>query len=193
MGFFIEVMQEELEKAIAVLEKGGVLIYPTDTVWGMGCDATNPTAVEKLSELKNRGEGKSYIVLLDDDRKLNRYVKEVPEVAWDILDYANRPTTIVYPQGVNLAKNVLGKDGSVAIRIVKDGFVKRLLQRFKKPIVSTSANFSGEPSPKNYKDISNSIKEKVDGVVSLPEEQAEEKPSAIIKLQIDGQVEIIRK
>ena len=193
MGFFIEVMQEELEKAIAVLEKGGVLIYPTDTVWGMGCDATNPTAVEKLSELKSRGEGKSYIVLLNDDRKLNRYVKEVPEVAWDILDYANRPTTIVYPQGINLAKNVLGKDGSVAIRIVKDGFVKRLLQRFKKPIVSTSANFSGEPSSKNYKDISNSIKEKVDGVVSLPEQQAEEKPSAIIKLQIDGQVEIIRK
>ncbi len=193
MGFFIEVMQEELEKAIAVLEKGGVLIYPTDTVWGLGCDATNSKAVEKLSKLKEREEGKSYIVLLDDDRKLNRYVKEIPEVAWDILDFVNRPTTIVYPQGINLAKNVMAQDGSIAIRIVKTGFAKRLIQRFKKPIVSTSANLSGEPSPKKYKDISKSIKEKVDGVVSLPEIKAEEKPSAIIKLQIDGQVEIIRK
>ncbi len=193
MGFFIEVMQEELEKAIAVLEKGGILIYPTDTVWGLGCDATNSKAVEKLSKLKEREEGKSYIVLLDDDRKLNRYVKEIPEVAWDILDFANRPTTIIYPQGINLAKYVMAQDGSIAIRIVKTGFVKRLIQRFKKPIVSTSANLSGEPSPKKYKDISKSIKEKVDGVVSLPEEKAGVKPSAIIKLQIDGQVEIIRK
>lgn len=186
-------MKEELEKALLVLENEDVLVYPTDTIWGIGCDATSEIAVEKMNKVKDRATNKNFIILLDDDRKLNKYIKEIPEVAWDLLDSADKPLTIIYPGAINLPKNLIAEDGSIAIRIVKEGFVYELVKKFKKPIVSTSANSSGEPSPKNKEDISSKILERVNHVVNLDLESKNSSASSIIKLQIDGQIEIIRK
>ena len=186
-------MNEEIEKSLAVLANNGVLVYPTDTIWGIGCDATSAEAIDKIYELKGRDSDKSFIILIDDDRKLNKYVKEIPEVAWDLLDVTDTPLTIIYPGAINLPQNLIAKDGSIAIRVVKEGFVNELVRKFNKPIVSTSANFSGEPSPKNKEDISAKILEKVNHVVNLQSESKTMSSSAIIKLQIDGQIEIIRK
>lgn len=186
-------MNEEIEKSLAVLANNGVLVYPTDTIWGIGCDATSAEAIDKIYELKGRDSDKSFIILIDDDRKLNKYVKEIPEVAWDLLDVTDTPLTIIYPGAINLPQNLIAKDGSIAIRVVKEGFVNKLVRKFNKPIVSTSANFSGEPSPKNKEDISAKILEKVNHVVNLQSESKTMSSSAIIKLQIDGQIEIIRK
>ncbi|MCT4580395.1 MAG: L-threonylcarbamoyladenylate synthase [Flavobacteriales bacterium] len=186
-------MKEEVEIAIEVLENKGTIVYPTDTIWGIGCDATSAEAVEKIFEVKGRSKEKSLIILLDDDRKLNKYIREIPEVAWDILDHANTPTTIVYPGAINLPKQLIAKDGSVAIRIVKEGFAYELIKKFKKPIVSTSANISGELSPTNREDISDNVLKKVNHVVNLPSNSKNRKSSSILKLQIDGQIEIIRK
>lgn len=186
-------MKEEIEASIKVLENKGTIVYPTDTIWGLGCDATSEEAVEKIFEVKDRSKEKSLIILLDDDRKLNKYVRNIPEVAWDILDSADTPITIVYPEGINLPKQLMAEDGSVAIRIVKEGFVHQLVKRYKKPIVSTSANISGEPSPINREDISDIVLKKVNHVVNLPSNSKKAKSSSILKLQIDGQIEIIRK
>jgi L-threonylcarbamoyladenylate synthase len=186
-------MKEEIEKSLTVLKENGVLIYPTDTIWGIGCDATSEVAVNNVYKVKDRDLNKSFIILLDDDRKLNKYIKEVPEVAWDLLDSADKPLTIIYPGAINLPKNLIAEDGSIAIRIVKEGFVYQLLKSFNKPIVSTSANLSGEPSPKNKEDISSNILKKVNHVVDLQSESQGTTASSIIKLQIDGQIEIIRK
>ncbi len=186
-------MKEEIEIAIEVLENKGTIVYPTDTIWGLGCDATSEEAVEKIFKVKGRSKEKSLIILLDDDRKLNKYVKNIPEVAWDVLDHVDKPITIVYPEAVNLPKQLVAEDGSVAIRIIKEGFAHQLIRKFKKPIVSTSANISGEPSPKNREDISDNVLKKVNHVVNLPSNSKNRKSSSIIKLQIDGQIEIIRK
>lgn len=186
-------MKEEIESAIKALENNDTILYPTDTVWGIGCDATSEEAIKKVFELKGRSNEKSLIILLDDDRKLNKYVRDIPEVAWDILDHADSPMTIVYPGAINLPKQLIAKDGSIAIRIIKEGFSHQLIRKYKKPIVSTSANISGEPSPKNRKDISDKILKKVNHVVNLPIKTENKKPSSILKLQIDGQIEIIRK
>ena len=186
-------MEEEIEKAISVLKEDGVILYPTDTIWGIGCDATSEKAVNNIYKIKDRDSNKSFIILLDDDRKLNKYIREIPEVAWDLLDSADKPLTIVYPGAINLPKNLIAKDGSIAIRIVGKGFASQLVRKLNKPIVSTSANLSGEPSAKNKEDISSNVLERVNHVVNLKSESNRTCASSIIKLQIDGQIEIIRK
>lgn len=187
-------MHHEIEEAVKAMENGGLILYPTDTIWGIGCDATNKEAVDKIFHLKQRAESKSLIVLVDGDQKLMRHVPEIPEVAWDILEYAERPTTIIYDNPRGLAPNAVAADNSVGIRIVQDEFCQKLIQRFKKPIISTSANISGQPSPAGFKDIDPTILEGVDYVVNLRQnETAVPKPSVIIKLTSDSRVTVIRK
>lgn len=183
-----------MQEALDVLKKGGVILYPTDTVWGLGCDATNFEAVEKLSAIKKRVEGKSYIILINDDRKLNRYVKDVPNLAWDFIEFATKPTTIIYEEAGNIAKNVIAEDNSVGIRVVEKGFCHDLLRAFGKPLVSTSANLSGQPTPVNFNQINKSILEAVDYVVNLPAgEKLTGKPSTVIKLGVNNDYKLIRK
>ena len=187
-------LKEEVEKALAVLKEGGIILYPTDTIWGIGCDACNPEAVDKIFKLKGRSEEKSMIILLDTESKLPSYVREVPEIAYDLIEYAENPLTIIYSGAKNLAPNTIGKDGSIGIRITRDDFSKQLIQRFKKPIISTSANLSGQPSPANFHQISDEIIEEVDMVVNLNQEDVSAKrPSTIMKLEPDGRFIFIRK
>ncbi|MGN7202633.1 L-threonylcarbamoyladenylate synthase [Pedobacter sp. SAFR-022] len=184
----------DIDKCLAVLKEGGVILYPTDTIWGLGCDATNEAAVEKINQIKGRAADKSFIILLDTDSKIQSYVSEVPEVAYDLIEYAENPMTVIFDNARNLAKNVINQDGSVGIRVVRHDFVQQLLQRFRKPIVSTSANISGEPSPKNFDIISEEIKSKVDYIVEhQQDDRAEKKPSTIIKIGAGGQFSFIRK
>lgn len=187
-------LKEDINKALEVLKSGGVILYPTDTIWGLGCDATNPEAVDKVLKIKNRPAEKSLIVLLDVDTKLQSYVNDVPEIAYDLIEYAENPLTIIFSGAKNLAKNVINEDGSVGIRIVKHDFCTPLIQRFRKPIVSTSANLSGEPSPKNFDDISPEIIDAVDYIVDFEQEnRTSKKPSTIMKLSPGGQFQFIRK
>ena len=182
-------MKTEIENCIAVLKKGGLILYPTDTVWGIGCDATNPDAVDKVFKLKQRSDEKS----LHDFKKLNENVEKVPEVAYDILKYAKKPTTIIYDNPIRVAENIIAADNSLAIRVAKDEFCKKLIQRFRRPLVSTSANISGEKTPQSYAEIDPLILEGVDYVVNLQHEKKSGKPSAIIKLKNDGSVKVIRQ
>lgn len=187
-------MQEDINKALEVLRNGGIILYPTDTIWGIGCDATNEEAVKRIYQLKKRDDSKSMLVLLDNDAKLNSYVTQVPELAWDLIDFTTKPTTIIYPNAKNLAPNLLAEDKSVGIRITKESFSNTLCQRFRKPIVSTSANVSGEQSPLHFGNISDEIKNGVDYIVLYrQEETSNPSPSSIIKLEIDGQIKIIRE
>ena len=187
-------LKDEINKALEVLKNGGVILYPTDTIWGLGCDATNVEAVDKLLSIKNRPAEKSLIILLDVDSKLQSYITEVPEVAYDLIEYAENPLTIVFPGAKNLAPNVINVDRSVGIRIVKHDFCTPLIQRFRKPIVSTSANLSGKPSPKFFDDLDPEILELVDLVVNFEQENRNiKKPSTIMKLSPGGQFEFIRK
>lgn len=187
-------LRTEIEKALAVLKNGGVILYPTDTIWGLGCDATNEQAVEKINKIKGRAADKSFIILLDTDAKLQSYVTEVPDVAYDLIEYAEHPLTLVFPSGKNLAKNVINADGSVGIRIAKHDFCQQLIQRFRKPITSTSANISGSPSPLIFDDITDEIKEAVDYVVDWEQElKINKKPSTIMKLAPGGQFSFIRR
>lgn len=187
-------LKEEINKALEILKSGGVILYPTDTIWGLGCDATNEAAVDKILKIKNRPAEKSLIVLLDTDNKLQSYVNEIPEVAYDLIEYAENPLTIIFSGAKNMAKNVINSDGSVGIRIVKHDFCTQLIQRFRKPIVSTSANLSGEPSPKFFDDINPEILDVVDYVVDFEQEnRSVKKPSTIMKLSSSGQFEFIRK
>ena len=186
-------MQEEINKVVTVLENGGIILYPTDTIWGIGCDAKNEAAIQRIYEIKKRIHSKSLIILLDDDRKLNRFVREVPEVVWDILDYATKPTTVIYPEAINLPKNIVASDGSIAIRITKDDFCRKLIQQFKSPIVSTSANIAGDAAPKDFKDIAPEILKAVDHVVNLHAFEKINEPSTIIKIGLKGELNIIRK
>lgn len=186
--------EEELKKAVAVLREGGTILYPTDTVWGIGCDATNQNAIEKILEIKNRNVNKSMIVLVDDESRLQRYVKEVPSNAWDLIEFSERPLTIIYPKGIHLPPTVVAHDGSVAIRIVKDGFCKQLISKLNKPIISTSANISNEPAPSNFREINSVIKDAVDYVVNLrQQEKKQAQPSVILRLEMDGKIKFIRK
>ncbi len=190
----LKMLKEEVNKAIEVLQSGGLILYPTDTIWGIGCDATNQDAVARIFKLKGREEGKSMIVLLDSENKLDGYVNEVPTIAYDLIAYAENPLTIIYSGAKNLAPNVIASDGSVGIRIVKHPFCQQLIQRFRKPIVSTSANLSGESSPKNFHAISEKIINGVDYVVNLEQEDLIEKHSStIMKIEPDGRFSFIRK
>ncbi|MCX6252792.1 MAG: L-threonylcarbamoyladenylate synthase [Bacteroidetes bacterium] len=186
-------MEEEIKKCVHVLKHGGTILYPTDTIWGIGCDATNRKAVDKIYRLKKRLESKSLIILLDESEKLKHYVRVIPEIAWDLLEIAGSPITIIYPGAMNLAKNVLAEDNSIAIRIVKNEFCRRLIHDFDKPIVSSSANISGEPTPMVFKNISRDISGSVDYVVNLYQDQFQElKPSRIIKLNVNGEFHVLR-
>ncbi len=185
--------QEQLQKSVAIIKTGGILLYPTDTIYGLGCDATNVQAIQRIYELKKRPVNKSFIILLHSENQLNRYVKEVPPVAYDLLDCADKPTTIIYPDAINLPDLLLAEDGSLGIRIVKEGFAHQLLKKINVPLVSTSANFSGEPSAALLQDIHPDIVQSVDFVVNLPNNQATQKASSIIKLKVNGEISILRK
>lgn len=187
-------LRTEIEKALNVLKDGGVILYPTDTVWGLGCDATNEAAVAKIIAIKERTADKSFIILLDNDAKLQSYVSEIPDVAYDLIEYAENPLTIIFSGAKNLAKNVINEDGSVGIRVVKHDFCQQLIQRFRKPITSTSANKSGSPSPLIFDEIDEEIKAAVDYTVDWEQElQSPKKPSTIMKLAPGGQFSFIRK
>jgi len=187
-------LKTEIEKALTVLKNGGVILYPTDTVWGLGCDATNADAVEKINVIKGRQSDKSFIILLDNDSKIQSYITEVPEVAYDLIEYAEHPLTIIFSGAKNLAKNVINADGSVGIRVAKHDFVQQLLQRFRKPITSTSANISGQPTPQSFDEINEEIKEAADYVVDWEQEiKSTKKASTIMKLSPSGQFSFIRK
>ncbi|MAN59392.1 MAG: threonylcarbamoyl-AMP synthase [Flavobacteriaceae bacterium] len=186
-------MEKEIENALTVLKRGGLILYPTDTVWGIGCDATNAEAIDKVFALKQRAESKALICLVNDFKMLNQYVEDVPEVAYDILKYASKPTTIVYDDPIRIAQNLVADDNTLGIRVVKDDFCNKLIRKFKKPIVSTSANISGQKTPTSRKEIAPEILEGVDYVVNLQHHKSTAKPSAIIKLKNDGTVAVIRE
>ncbi|RYE57293.1 MAG: threonylcarbamoyl-AMP synthase [Sphingobacteriales bacterium] len=187
-------MRTEIEKALNTLKSGGVILYPTDTVWGLGCDATNEEAVVKINSIKNRTSDKSFIILLDNDSKIQSYVNDVPDVAYDLIEYAENPLTIIFSGAKNLAKSVINADGTVGVRVVKHDFCLQLLQRFRKPITSTSANISGDPTPLFFDDISEEIKDAVDYIVDWEQElRVPRKASTIMKLAPGGQFSFIRR
>jgi L-threonylcarbamoyladenylate synthase len=187
--------EQDIKNAIEVMRRGGVILYPTDTVWGIGCDATNAEAVRRVYEIKQRDDSKALICLVDSDARLQRYVRNVPDVAWQLIDCASeRPTTLILDGAVNLAPNLVAADGSIGIRITNEPFSKQLCYRFQKAIVSTSANISGEPAAQNYCDIDPKIIDAADYVCyTRRQEHKPHQPSAIIRLRPDGQVQIIRK
>ncbi len=185
--------KEDMAEAVKVLKAGGIILYPTDTVWGLGCDATNSVAVERIYKIKERQDSKALIVLANSEAMIANHVVEVPEVAWDIIELADKPTTIVFDQGRNLAPNLLGEDGSVAIRLSREEFSSQLCFHLRKPIVSTSANISGAPTPKSFGDIEEKLLSRVDYVVKYrQEEKVAAAPSSIIKLGRGSEVKIIR-
>ena len=189
--------EEDIKKAVEVLRKGGVIIYPTDTVWGIGCDATNAEAVKRVYDIKQRDDSKAMICLVDSDARLQRYVRNVPDVAWQLIDSLKdgdvKPTTIILDGAINLAENLIADDGSIALRITQEAFSKELCYRFQKALVSTSANISGEPAAQNYGDIDPRILEQVDYVCwSRRQEHKPHTPSSIIRLRENGEVTIIR-
>ncbi len=185
---------DDLAKAVEVLRAGGIILYPTDTIWGLGCDATNVAAVKRIYEIKQREDSKSMLVLMENPNLLISYMAEVPEIAWELIEVTDQPLTIIYPKAKNLAANLLASDGSVGIRITNEAFSQQLVQRFRKPIVSTSANISGQKSPQNYTEISEEVKKSVNYIVTYRQDDfSRSKPSSIIKLGVGGQIEIIRK
>ncbi|MBD1424863.1 L-threonylcarbamoyladenylate synthase [Sphingobacterium arenae] len=191
---YTAVHKEDVNKALETLKNGGLILYPTDTIWGIGCDATNAEAVEKVFALKGRAFHKSLIVLLHNDNQLASYVNDIPEVAYELIEYSEKPLTIVYSNAKNLAPNVIAADNSVGIRIVHHPFCELLLQRFRKPIVSTSANSSGEFSPSCFAEISEQIKAGVDYIVSYgQDEKGDGKSSTVMKLDPSGKFEFLRK
>jgi L-threonylcarbamoyladenylate synthase len=190
--------EEDIRNAVETMRKGGVILYPTDTVWGIGCDATNPEAVKRVYDIKQRDDSKALICLVDSDARLQRYIRNVPDVAWQLIDSLkeidSKPTTLILDGAINLAENLIAEDGSIGIRITNEPFSKELCYRFQKAIVSTSANISGEPAAQNYCDIDPRILEAVDYVCwSRRQEHKPHTPSSIIKLKANGEVTIIRK
>lgn len=185
---------DDLNKAVEALRKGAIILYPTDTIWGIGCDATNPEAVKRIYEIKQRQDTQSMLVLMENPNLLNSYIKEVPEIAWELIEVTDTPLTIIYPGAKNLASNLLAPDGSIGIRITNEVFTQQLIQRFRKPVVSTSANLSGQKTPQNFAEISEEIKKSVDYIVNFRQDDlTRSTPSGIIKVGIGGQIEIIRK
>jgi len=183
----------EIQNAYEVIKNGGIILYPTDTVWGIGCDATNPDAVAKIYQLKQREETKSMIVLMNGEKMMYNVFKDIPEVAWQIIDLSEKPTTIILDQPRNVASNLIASDKTLGIRLVKEPFCFKLMEKMKRPLVSTSANISGQSTPIAFKDISQEIIKGVDYVVNLHQDKITGKPSTIIKLTSDAQVKIIRK
>lgn len=187
-------MKRDIEQALKVLNSGGTILYPTDTIWGIGCLATDPAAVQKVYEIKKRSDTKSMLVLLDDANRLPSYIDVVPDIAWELIDAADKPLTIIYPKGKNLANNLLSDDKSIGVRIPDDEFCRQLIQKLRRPIVSTSANIAGQPSPAFFEEIDPKIKDAVDYVVEWRQDDlTPSSPSSIIKLGTGGQISIIRK
>ena len=186
-------INSEVHNAFEIIKDGGIILYPTDTVWGIGCDATNEEAIKKIYALKQREETKSMIVLLNGERMMYNVFKEVPEVAWQILDLSEKPTTLILDNPRNVAKNIIAEDQTLGVRIVTEPFCFKLMERMKKPLVSTSANISGMFTPKTFKEISPEIIKGVDYVVNLQHDKVCKNPSTIIKLGLDSQVKVIRK
>ena len=187
-------MHNDLKNALEVLKKGGIILYPTDTIWGLGCDATNPEAVKRIYRIKKREDSKSMLVLMENPALLERYVEEVPEIAWDLVEISTTPLTVIYPKAKNFASNLIAEDGSIGIRITREEFTRQLLQRFRRPIVSTSANISGEKSPAVFDEIPDEIKTQADYIVEYRQDDVTPaRPSGIIKLWSGGRIEIIRK
>jgi L-threonylcarbamoyladenylate synthase len=188
-----EELQTELDKALTILKNGGIILYPTDTVWGIGCDATNYDAVTRINKLKKRKGSKDLVCLVNNYSMLERHVDNVPNMAYTILDIADKPTTIIYDDPAGVAENLIADDNTLGIRVIKNKFCEKLIRYLKRPLVSTSANISGQPSPKSFKKISEEIIKGVDYVVNLQNEKSQSKPSTIIKLSNTGKVEIIRE
>lgn len=187
-------LRDEVAKALKVVQEGGIILYPTDTIWGIGCDATNTEAIKKIYHLKQRGETKSMIILLDTDNKLESYIKEVPSIAYELIEYAENPLTLVMPGAKNISFALINIDGSIGVRIVKHDFCQQLIQRLRKPLVSTSANISGKASPQYFGQIDQEIIDGVDYVVDLEQHDKEIKqPSTIMRLEPDGRFEFIRR
>lgn len=187
-------MQQEVEEVVRLLKEGKTILYPTDTVWGLGCDASNPEAVAKIFDVKQREDAKALIILIEDIGQLWDYVVNVPEIAWDMVEFAENPLTLVYPKGKNLAQNVMAEEGSIAIRLVKDEFCKQVIRKLRKPLVSTSANISGEVTPRFFNEVDEKIKSKVDYVVNWRrEDKKTTSPSKIIKVGLQGEVQFLRK
>lgn len=187
-------MYNDLKKAVEVLKSGGIILYPTDTIWGIGCDATNQEAVQRIYNIKKREDSKSMLVLMENPALLERYVDDVPEVAWDLVEITTTPLTVIYQNAKNLAPNLIAEDGSIGIRFTKETFTTQLLQRFRRPVVSTSANISGEKPPSFFDEISDEIKNQVDYVVQYRQgDSTPAQPSSIIKLGSGGRIDIIRK
>lgn len=187
-------MIEDIKAAIEVLQKGGIILYPTDTIWGLGCDATNEEAVKKLYDIKKRDESKGMLVLMENAALLERYVEGVPEIAYDLIELTDKPLTIIYDGAKNLARNLMAADGSIGIRITSEAFSAELVRRFKKPIVSTSANVTGKKAPANFNEIPQEIIAVVDYVVKYRQNESQKgRPSSIMKLGRGGEVKIIRE
>jgi len=184
---------DDIAKAVEIIQNGGVILYPTDTIWGIGCDPTNEKAIKRIIEIKKRSEGKSFILLADSINRVERYVKEFPEVCYDLVDLATEPLTIIYPVSMGLSPLVCGEDGSVAFRVTADMFCRRLIQQLKKPIVSTSANISGKSFPIRFEDIAQEIVDQVDFVLDNPDYIGTKNPSKIIKFSKNGNIELIRR
>lgn len=186
-------MQTEINNTLNILKQGGIILYPTDTIWGIGCDATNFKAIEKIYKLKQRNECKSLICLVSDLEMLNFYIEDVPETAYQILKYSDKPTTIIYDKPIRIAPNLIATDNTLAVRVVNDHFCSLLIKKLRRPIVSTSANISGQSTPKSFKEIREEILKGVDYVVNLPYEKKSLIPSSIIKLTTEGKITVIRE
>jgi len=187
-------MDKDLKIAVDILREGGTILYPTDTIWGIGCDATNPEAVSRVFDIKKRSDTKSMLVLVDTESRLMQYVDEVPEVAWQLIEVSVKPLTLIYSGAKNLAPNLIAENGSVGIRLPKDDFCRKLISRFKKPIVSTSANISGHEAPAVFSEISNEIISSVDYVVNWRRnDMVPGAASSVIELGTGGEVKILRK
>ena len=190
----MENFDKDVNAAVEVMRRGGVILYPTDTVWGIGCDATNASAVARVYEIKHQQDSKAMICLVDSEARLQRYVRNVPNVAWDVIEMATKPVTVILDGAVNLAPNLLAEDGSVALRVTREPFSNQLCYRFQKAIVSTSANISGQPPASNYCDIDPELLQAVDYVcTSRRQEKKPHTPSSIIRLRPNGEVEVVRK
>jgi L-threonylcarbamoyladenylate synthase len=191
---YLPMLKDEVAKALKVLQDGGIILYPTDTIWGIGCDATNTEAIKRIYALKQRDEAKSMIILLDTENKLESYISDVNPLAYDLIEYAENPLTLVMPGAKNISPAIISSDGSIGIRISKHLFCQQLIQRFRKPIVSTSANISGKPSPQYFSQVEAEIIHGVDYVVDIDQHDMEIKtPSTIMKLEPNGTFAFIRK
>ncbi len=188
------IFDEDISNSLKVLKEGGVILYPTDTVWGLGCDATNNEAVKRIFSIKSRNESKSLIILVNSVAMLERYVTEIPEIALNLIEVSDKPLTIIFPKTRNLASLIPAGDGSAGIRVCTEDFCNELIGRFRRPIVSTSANKSGEPAPSSFRDISNKVIQAVDYTVEYKRNNRQKSvPSPVIKIEQNGVIKIIRK